>query len=240
MRYCFIAALLLYWPFIFFLAHVPDVPRWILRTQMSDKTLHYLGYLILVFLWWFSVYPSKRPSFFSGALWFTIAMMIFYAAADEWLQRFTHRTPDIMDFSADMAGVGTGLVIFAAAGLHFSALAVTAAVIFILTSLCKTDPLGFVPIVDILFYAGAYGLVTLLWMNYLKRKPALSLLRFILLSLLVPVILLIVTSAVASIMRKHLDADRLIAASAGIIVPIIAAVAVSLCRPASKAGVNSS
>ena len=218
LRYFFVAALVLYWPVIFLLAHMPNVPGWILRTQMSDKTLHYLGYLLLVFLWWFSIFPSQRPTLFSKPLWFTIAMMLIYGATDEWLQRFTHRTPDVMDLMADMAGVITGLVIFGVVGLRLSALGVATVCIFVLTSLCKTDPLSFTPFLDILFYIGAYGLVTLLWMDYLRKKPSLSRVEFIFLSLLMPAILLSITLLVASMMGKQFAIDRLIAAVTGIAV----------------------
>jgi hypothetical protein len=220
LRYLFIAALVLYWPVIFLFAHMPNVPGWILRTQMSDKTLHYLGYLLLVFLWWFSIYPSQRPTLFSRPLWFTVAMMLVYGATDEWLQRFTHRTPDIMDFAADMLGVLTGLIIFGVVGLRLSAIGVATMCIFILTSLCKTDPLSFVPFIDILFYFGAYALVALLWMDYLKKKQVLSHVEFIFLSLLMPAILLSVTLLVAAMMGKPFAPDRPVAAAVGIIIPI--------------------
>jgi hypothetical protein len=217
-RHFFIAALVLYWPLIFLMAHMPNVPAWILRTQMSDKALHYLGYLMLVYLWWFSIFPSQRPSFFSRSLWFTIAMMLVYAASDEWLQRFTHRTPDILDLAADMAGVATGLLIFGVAGLRLSSLGITTACIVVLTSLCKADPLGFVPFLDILFYVFAYGLVTLLWANYLWKDLKLSRGGFTVLSLLLPAILLMVTSLIASMRGKHFEISRLIASVAGIAV----------------------
>jgi hypothetical protein len=230
MRYGFIAALVLYWPFIFLLAHVPQVPRWILRTQMSDKTLHYLGYLLLVFLWWFAAFPSKRPSFFSRPLWFTVAMMLVYAAADEWLQRFTHRTPDIYDFFADMVGVLTGLVIFAIAGLRLSALAVSAFIIFVLTSFCKADPLAFVPFIDILFYIGAYALVTFLWMHHLRETAYLRSIAFLLAGILLPAVLLAVTAIVAPKFGKVFEADRLMAAIGGIAVSSIVTSVVYACR----------
>jgi hypothetical protein len=223
LRYFFVAALLLYWPMVFLLTHVAQVPGFILRTQMSDKTMHYLGYLILTFLWWFSVYPAQRPSIRRLPFWITLALLAAYGAFDEWLQGFTHRTPDVWDWVADMGGVITGLVIFGIVGLRLSAIGVATVCIFVLTSLCKTDPLGFVPFLDILFYIGAYGLVTLLWMDYLRKKPGLSCVEFLCLSLLMPAILLCVTLLVAAMMGKQFAIDRLIAAAAGIIVPLAAA-----------------
>ena len=234
LRYIFITALVLYWPVIFLFSHMPNVPGWILRTQMSDKTLHYLGYLLLVFLWWFSIFPSQRPTLFSRSLWFTIAMMLVYGAADEWLQRFTHRTPDIMDFAADMLGVLTGLVIFGVAGLRLSALGITTVCIFVLTSLCRTDPLSFVPFIDILFYIGAYGLVTLLWMGYLRKRQGLSQVELFFLSLLMPAILLSITLLTAAMMGKQFAPDRLIAAAAGILTPLAAASVILCCKQPAK------
>ena len=220
LRYVFIAALLLYWPFIFFLAHVAELPGWILRTQMSDKAMHYLGYLVLVFLWWFSIFPSQKPSMLRFPFWLTLAMMGVYGVLDEWLQSFTHRKPDIWDWVADISGVLTGLIIFGIVGLRLSAFAVTAFLILILTSVCKKDPLGFVPFLDILFYIGAYCLITLLWNGYLKKRPDISKVNSVILSIVVPVILLIITSIVASIMRKHFAIDRVGAAVGGIILGI--------------------
>ncbi|MDO8302002.1 MAG: VanZ family protein [Sedimentisphaerales bacterium] len=226
LRYVFIATLLLYWPMVFVFTHISEVPRFILRTQMSDKTMHYLGYLVLVFLWWFSVFPSQKPSVRRLPFWITLAMMAAYGGFDEWLQGFTHRTPDVWDWVADMGGAVTGLIIFGVFGLRLSALGVTTVCIFILTSLCKTDPLGFVPFADILFYLCAYSLVTLLWMDYLRKRRTLSRVEFVLLSLLLPVPLLSVTLIVASIVGKQFAVDRLIAAGAGIVVTALITAAV--------------
>jgi hypothetical protein len=228
LRYLFIAALVLYWPVAFLLTHIAQVPGFILRTQMSDKTMHYLGYLVLVFLWWFSVFPAQRPSIRRLPFWITLAVLAVYGGLDEWLQGFTHRTPDVWDWTADMGGVLTGLVIFGVVGLRLSALGVATVCIFVLTSLCKTDPLGFVPFIDILFYIGAYALVALLWMDYLWKRHSLSHIEFTLFSLLIPAILFSVTMLVAAMMGKQFAIDRLIAAAAGIIAPIVVASAILL------------
>ena len=232
-RYGFIAALILYWPSIFLLAHVPKVPLWILRTQMSDKTLHYLGYLLLIFLWWFSFFPAKRPSLRSWATWFTIVMMMLYGGCDEWLQQFTHRTPDIMDWTADMGGVATGLIIFSFAGVQLSAMLVASVVIFVLTSLCKSDPLGFVPVIDIGFYIGAYGLVSQLWISCLRQWRKWSGAALLGLSLTFPAMLLVVTLIAASARHKIFEPDRLIAAVGGVVAGAIIGMAVHICRTPS-------
>jgi VanZ family protein len=235
MRYIFIVALVLYWPFIFFLAHISELPGWVLHAQMSDKTMHYLGYLILVFLWWFSVFPSQKPSVLRFPLWLTLAILAVYGGLDEWLQGFTHRTPDIHDWAADMSGVLTGLIIFGVVGLRLSAFAITAFIIFVLTSLCKTDPLGFVPFIDILFYIGAYCVITLLWTGYLKKQlNDISRTNFFLLSVIVPIVLLIVSSIVASLMRKHFAFDRITAAVVGIILGIVISMATYFYRLKAK------
>lgn len=234
LRYFFITTLLLYWPVVFVLTHVSQVPGFILRTQMSDKTMHYLGYLMLVFLWWFSVFPSQKPSVLRLSFWITLATMAAYGGFDEWLQGFTHRTPDVWDWVADMGGVVTGLIIFGVVGLRLSALGVATVCIFILTSLCKTDPLGFVPFIDILFYLCAYSLVVLLWMDYLRKRQTLSRVEFVLLSLLMPVLLLSITLIIASMVGKQFAIDRLVAAAAGIIVPLVAATLLNIQNPTSK------
>jgi len=48
--------LLIYWPGLFVLTHIP-IPQLARQSGMSDKMMHALAYLALVFLWWFSISP---------------------------------------------------------------------------------------------------------------------------------------------------------------------------------------
>jgi len=108
-----IILLLLYWPAIFILSHIPleNVPGWVIRIDVSDKFLHYLGYLVLVFLLWFVISPGRKVNWRRASVWLVLLVVVWYGAIDEWLQGYVGRCPDIMDFLADLSGALTGLIL---------------------------------------------------------------------------------------------------------------------------------
>jgi len=104
--------LLLYWPGLFVLAHVP-IPRLVYRAQVSDKTLHFLAHLLLVFLLWFAVRPDRKVSWRDAALWWVLFVAVWYGAFDELLQGGSvGRSCDFRDFLANLAGASSGLIVF--------------------------------------------------------------------------------------------------------------------------------
>ena len=105
-----IAALILYWPGIFILTHIPvSVPFLILRLQASDKILHFVAYLFLVFLLWFSINPDVKVNWRKASVWWILFVVVWYGVIDEWLQGYVGRSPDAMDFAADLERFGHGV-----------------------------------------------------------------------------------------------------------------------------------
>ncbi len=51
--------LVFYWIVLFVFAHIP-IPKVVREADVSDKSLHFLVYLILVFLLWFTVSDGKK------------------------------------------------------------------------------------------------------------------------------------------------------------------------------------
>ena len=163
-----VTALILYWPYIFFLTHIRHVPPWVLRAGVSDKTLHYLGYFILAFLLWSAVKPENRVNWRSGAAWWVLTAAVLYAALDEYLQGYFGRDTDIMDFAADMAGVFTGLFVQTLFFFWPAALILTGTCIFVLTNFTRTDIYGLLPVTSTMFGFLAYALLTLLWIRCMR------------------------------------------------------------------------
>lgn len=83
-----IIVLLLYWPTIFVLTHIP-IPQIVSEAQVSDKTLHLVVYLILVFLLWFAVSPDKKVNWSKAAIWWVLLITAGYGGIDEILQKYT-------------------------------------------------------------------------------------------------------------------------------------------------------
>ncbi len=95
-----IAALSVYWPLLFVLTHMP-VPSMAREMHMSDKTMHYLAYMSLAFLAWFTVSPYEKVDFFRVKVWVLLPALTLYAAFDEVLQSFAAgRTASLADFFA--------------------------------------------------------------------------------------------------------------------------------------------
>lgn len=163
-----IVSLLLYWPTLFILAHIP-VPQVVYKAHVSDKSLHFIAYLILAFLIWFSLNPDAKISWGKTVVWLVLLMIAGYAAIDELLQDYVGRSCDVMDFFADLAGGITGLIIFTFLPFWPAFLFVTAIIIFLLTTVARTNLNTILPITNILFHLFAYGIFTMLWLRYLHQ-----------------------------------------------------------------------
>lgn len=172
-----IIPLLLYWPAIFILSHIP-IPRLVRRAGVSDKTLHFLVFLILSFLLWFAVSPDRKVNWRRAAVWWVFFIMAGYGAVDEWLQGYVGRNADIMDFSFDIAGLLTGLILFSFFTFWPAFLVVTGIAIFLLTNLTRVNPADLLPITNTLFHLSAYAIFTILWIQYthqlLMKTPRLK------------------------------------------------------------------
>ena len=60
-KYIFLA-LATYWPVLFIITHIP-VPDLARKSGMSDKIMHVLAYLILVFFWWGVFVPASTACY---------------------------------------------------------------------------------------------------------------------------------------------------------------------------------
>lgn len=92
-----------YWVLIFVATHIPTVPG-LAAPRFTDKVVHFGLYAVLTILGgrWYSA-PGRTPSLRGLIGWATI--YVAYAAFDEWLQGYTLRSPSLVDFLADAAGV---------------------------------------------------------------------------------------------------------------------------------------
>jgi hypothetical protein len=215
-----LTALLLYWPAIFTLTHMPAtvIPGWFIRTQLGDKTPHFLAYLGLVFLWWFAMNPYKRVNWFKWSVWVTIGAMAIYGTLDEWLQGFVHRNPDVWDFAADMAGVTCGLLLLTLLDFWAAAIVVGSGVIFGATALMHIDIVEMMPATSPVFFLIAYAMIAACWVNHLGRRyrfhPRHHL--WLPMALLLPLALLAATHTYAAIAVHRYHISPIIAALAGI------------------------
>jgi len=156
----------MYWPIIFILAHIP-IPPLVRKAGVSDKIVHFVAYLVLVFLLWFAISPGRKVNWRRAAAWWILLVTVCYGVIDELLQGVVvGRSCDVMDFLADLAGVLTGLILFAFFTFWPAFLVVTGITIFALTNLTRMSLADLLPpAANMAFYLFAYGFLAMLWIQ---------------------------------------------------------------------------
>jgi VanZ family protein len=217
-----IAGLAVYWPLLFIATHIPihDLGR---RTGMSDKTMHWLAYLGLVFFIWLAVSPYEKVNWKKAKVWGILAVLVWYGAVDEWLQSYVGRGTELADFFADMRGTLLGLAILTFFSFWPAALVVTAIFTFTVSNMARLESVWNQPYLDIAFQFASYSVFTLLWVQYLDRKlPAkVSAMKWMASSLVLPVILLAVVKLSCPFFGEQVWLWDCLTAIAGIILSVI-------------------
>lgn len=212
-----IISLLIYWPVVFILAHIP-IPQLVYKAQVSDKGLHFLAYLVLVFLLWFAISPDKKVNWRKTAVWWVLFVVVWYGVADEVLQGYVGRSCDFMDFLGDLAGTLAGLILFSFFTFWPVLLVVTGTAIFTLTNLIRANLAELVPITNAMFHLFAYGFFTMLWIQYihlfLPMKAPKS--KWMIAALTLPVCFLLTVKLFSVIFGKDFGVQDAIVATAGI------------------------
>ncbi len=211
-----IISLLLYWPAIFVLAHIP-IPQLVYKAQVSDKTLHLITYLILVFLLWFAVSPDKKVNWGKAAVWWVFLIMAGYGGVDELLQGYVGRSCDIKDFLANLVGVSGGLILFSFLTFWPALLAVTGITIFCLTNLARANLTELVPVTNAMFHLLAYAVFTMLWIRQILPLPSkTSMPKRLIIALAVPIGLLLVVKLFSVVSGRYFTVFDVIISGAGI------------------------
>jgi len=226
--------LVLYWPTFFIVSHIP-IPDLVRGAGLSDKTLHFLAYMVLVFLLWSTVRPYERVNWLKAPAWLILVVVVWYGVADELLQAKVGRTADVKDFAADVVGVLAGLLILSQLTFWPAFLIVTAINIFAMTNLAIANVSELAPRADVAFGFLAYALFTAVWVRnvaiYLALRP--PRLKWIATSLSLPIALLVATRTCSEILQKSLGLESLIVALVAIgattaVYPLITALYTSI------------
>ena len=182
-----IISLLIYWPGIFVLTHIP-IPQLVRRAGVSDKALHFIAYMVLVVLVWFAVGPYRKVNWRRAAVWWILFVVVWYGVVDEWLQSYVGRGSDVRDFLASLSGTVTGLIILSLVSFWPALFVVTGICIFSLANLTRVNPADLVPKMNAAFHLFGYGFFTMLWIqcmsNFPSIKPARP--RWLIIALVVP------------------------------------------------------
>lgn len=218
-----IILLLIYWPAIFILAHIP-IPQLVRKAGVSDKTIHFIAYLALAFLLWFAVSPERKVTWRRAATWWVLIVMVCYGVIDELLQGvIASRSCDAMDFLADLIGVLTGLILFAFFTFWPAFLVVTGITIFAMTNLSRVNLADLLPVTYVLFLLFSFGLFTMLWIQnihlFLQLKA--PKLKWLIVASALPTVFLVAVKMFSIVVGRDFRQRDVIIAAVGITAVVI-------------------
>lgn len=211
--------LALYWLTLFVLTHIP-VPQVIRNARMSDKSLHFLAYLILTFLLWSAVRPGERVRWYKAVVWWMLALLVVYGICDEVLQYYVAgRSMDLWDFLADVIGAVSALGLLTVFSFWPTSLIVAGTTIFTLAVFTRANLTSLLPVTITVFHLATHAVFTFLWMGYLGQwlTPRRIGLRWVAASVSLPMALVLVTKVGAMISGKTFEGWTLVAAGVGIL-----------------------
>jgi VanZ family protein len=233
-----LALLLLYWPTAFVLSHVP-MPQVVRDAQMSDKSLHFLAYVMLTFLLWTVIRPYAKVNWRKAAPWCVLAIVMVYGVCDEYLQHFVAgRSADARDLVADFVGAVMALGVLTFLSFWPAFLLVAGTVIYTLAVFTRANITKVFPVTGSVFYTAAYAVFTLIWAGCLSRWPPVRAAqrRWFLASVSLPMGLIAVTKVSAVLSGKAFEGWDMIAAAGGVVasVAVVRGVEMLSRRPAKK------
>lgn len=228
-----IISLLFYWPTLFILAHIP-IPPVVRKVGVSDKCLHFIAYLILVFLLWCAISPESKVNWRKAAAWWVLLLMFCYGVIDELLQSVVvGRSCDAMDFLADLAGVLTGLILLTFFTFWPAFLVVTGIVIYALTNLTRTSLSDLLPpAANVAFFLFSYGFFTMLWIQnisfFLHSKT--SKLKWLIVTSALPLGFLVAVKLFSVISGRDFRLQDVIIGAVGIAAVVVTSYLIELFR----------
>jgi VanZ family protein len=216
-------ALILYWPALFVLAHVP-IPRVVREANVSDKSLHFLAYLILTFLIWSAVSGDRKVQWRRAAPWLVLFVIAVYGILDEWLQTYiSERSCDVRDYFTDLIGAISALILSTFFTFWPAGLAVMAIFIFGVTNVTRANLADLLPRIDAVFHFFGYAIFTVLWIKCMSffSPVKTSKARWLILALVGPAGFLVVVKLFSVIAGKDLALSEIIISSAAISVVVM-------------------
>ncbi|MBU1259564.1 MAG: VanZ family protein [Planctomycetes bacterium] len=174
-RKFFTIVLIFYWVGIFFATHIP-VPGWTRKMGVSDKTMHFAAYLVLMLLLWLSVSFEKKADWKKIRPWLLMGIVAVYGLFDEVSQYFIEgRSADLYDLLGNFLGAAIAMILVTImAGRHTAMIPFVICPMF-LPGLVRSKLIAQSSIIETAVYAAAFAIITIAWAQYLSSVHKLNL-----------------------------------------------------------------
>lgn len=217
-----ILGLLLYIPTIFVLTHIP-IPKMVRTAGVSDKMMHFLAYMILAFFLWMVISSEKRVHWLKSRVWIAIGISLLYSIADEYLQTFVNRNANILDLTANMAGVFTCLIILTIFNFWSAAMLVWGLLMFLLPNFTMGNLLSQSQWINSCYHFFGFAVFTMLWIQILDRYLPMKNLNFKwpLTAAMIPMLMLAAIKLLSTLMNKQVWVSDIVTSVIAIITVII-------------------
>jgi hypothetical protein len=172
-RKFFITILIFYWLGIFAATHIP-IPGWTRKMGVSDKTMHFVAYMVLTLLLWLGTSFEIKADWKKLRPWLLSTIVLLYGVADELLQHFTKRSADIRDFAADVFGLAAAMAIVTVLpACHATMILITVCPLF-LPAIVRSQLIIQGSIPEAVAYMTVFAVITIAWIKYLSSVLALN------------------------------------------------------------------
>ena len=173
----FTFTLIFYWLGIFAATHIP-IPGWVREMGVSDKTMHFVAYMILALLLWFGTSFEKKADWKKLRPWLLSAIILLYGLVDELLQHFMKRSMDPKDFAANMLGLAVAMAMVTILPACHTAMILVTVCPFFLPALVRSQLIPEGSILEVGAYLAGFACVTVAWIEYLSSVVGLNFRQF--------------------------------------------------------------
>jgi hypothetical protein len=165
--------LIFYWLGILAATHIP-IPGWTRKMGVSDKTMHFVAYMTLALLLWFSTSFEKKADWKKLRPWLLSAIILLYGLVDELSQHFTRRSVDPGDFAANALGIAIAMAMVTVIPACHAAMILITVCPFFLPALVRSQLILQGSILEVGVYLAGFACITIAWIEYLSSVVGLN------------------------------------------------------------------
>ncbi len=217
----FITVLIFYWLGIFIATHIP-IPGWTRKMGISDKTMHFVAYMILALLLWLAASFEQKADWKKLRTWLLSGIVLLYGVADELLQHFSKRSVDIRDLMANMLGIAAAMVIATVLPARYAVMILVTGCPLFLPAVVRSQLIIQGSILEAGIYLAGFTVITIAWIKYLSlvNLPNLRPIRLLPLFSAGPIVTLGIVKLYAILTDKPLGMTAALSAFAAIVLTV--------------------